>query len=69
MMRQGLESFDTMSSYAQNFETELKKSFLAQQQRDNILVNLKVIHAADRPFSHDHQISKVKEEGEDGYEE
>ena len=68
-MRQGLESFEIMSSYAKDFKAELKKSFLAEQPGKNIRVKCEVIDTADRTLSHDLQISKVKEEGEDGYEE
>ena len=68
-MRQGLESLEIMSSYAKNFEAELKKSVLAEQPGKNIRVNCEVIETAEGTLSHDLQISKVKEEGEDGYEE
>lgn len=58
-----------MSSYAEVFKAELKKSFLAEQRRGDIRIDFKVFHTADKIVSDDPQISKVKEEGEDGYEE
>ena len=68
MLRQDLESFDTTSKYAQSFIHDLKASFSKVHQRD-INVEYKIIRATDQSSNKEIPISKVKEEGEDGYEE
>jgi predicted dithiol-disulfide oxidoreductase (DUF899 family) len=68
MLRQDLESFDTTSKYAQSFTRDLKASFSKVHQRD-INVEYKIIRTADQSPNKETPISKVKEEGEDGYEE
>ena len=68
-MRQGLESVERMTTYVREFEKELKKSFFDIFQRDNLIINSKVINTTDKLLSEEVELSKVKEEGEDGYEE
>ena len=50
------------------FENELKKSFFDIYKRDDIVIGWKVIHTTDELPSEERQMSKAKEEGEDGYE-
>ena len=57
-----------MTSYVQEFEKELKKSFFEIYERDNLFINWKVIHTTDNLPSEEIQMSKVRAEGADGYE-